>query len=63
MKAIKLTIGTENAAFFGDPGPEVAKILRELAEMFAHQSEAGIPSAITLRDCNGNKVGLCIVEL
>lgn len=51
----KLTITTDNAAFQPDPRPEVARILREVAE----RVEIGDISYHfrTVYDINGNDVG------
>ena len=49
-----IKIETENAAFDPEPGRELARILRELAdviELYATDTQ------VTLRDLNGNKVG------
>ena len=48
-----LKINTDNAAF-EDAGPEVARILRDLARQI--ETEAGEASG-RLRDLNGNTVG------
>ena len=49
-----VSINTDSAAFSDDPGAEVARILRELAD----QLEAGrFGGPIQLRDYNGNTVG------
>lgn len=56
-------ISTDNAAFHPvsedeefRPGPEVARILRELADQVEYsQLVPGVP--IRLRDYNGNRVG------
>jgi hypothetical protein len=51
----RLTIHTDSAAFDGaDCGPELARILRGLADRL--ESGTGIPLGV-LRDVNGNKVG------
>lgn len=52
MSVFKIEISTDNAAFQDDPGAEVARILREVAE----RVEAGELSR-TVRDYNGNGVG------
>lgn len=53
-----LTIRTDNSAFLGpdedeDPGPEVARILREIAG----DLDAGGPTEGAIVDSSGNKVG------
>ena len=54
MPTFKLDIKTENAAFEDDQcGVEIARILREIADKF----DRGEPSAGTVRDVNGNRVG------
>lgn len=49
---MRLTIETGNAAFEDDPGAEVARILREVAELAEEGSTSG-----PLYDINGNPVG------
>ena len=56
-----LRIETENAAFCDDltgepaPAPEVARILRDLADRIEAEADAAGP--FRLRDINGNTVG------
>ena len=50
-----LTIHTDNAAFLGDPGPEVARILRRTADRIAAGEATGLFQ--TIFDINGNDVG------
>lgn len=52
MESVTIKINTENQAFDGDTGYELARILRGLADRF---EEGGSPSK--LMDVNGNKVG------
>lgn len=54
MKCYQVRIGLDDAAFEGDPRPEVARILRDLAERVERGNGAG-----HLRDVNGNTVGAC----
>lgn len=49
-----LSIKTDNEAFEGDPGYEVARILRRLAD----RVECGEDGEIILVDINGNRVGM-----
>lgn len=56
MKKVTISIDCANAAFDDVPCFEVAKILRHLAAKF----DSGIIPQ-TIRDSNGNKVGLCKV--
>jgi len=49
-----LKIDCDNAAFEGDPGAEVSRILRDTAG----QIEQGL-ERVRLRDANGNVVGAC----
>ena len=49
-----LTIKTDNAAFADDPRPEVARILRKLADRV--DDETG-DTSWSVRDINGNTVG------
>jgi hypothetical protein len=51
-KTVAITINTENAAFEEDPGAEVARILRVLANSLERGDE---PSSVY--DFNGNIVG------
>ena len=58
---VQITIKTDNAAFYGSNwGPEVKRILADLAESLAHS----LPEErnFTLRDINGNWVGTCKVQ-
>ncbi|MGA9527145.1 MAG: hypothetical protein WBS24_03405 [Terriglobales bacterium] len=60
-----LTIETHNAAFVGadddfGPGPELARILRELADRLDLVGTA--PKDGTVRDFNGNTVGTWTLE-
>lgn len=50
---IKITIQTDNDAFYPDPGTEIARILREYADEITN---AAIVPCILL-DANGNAVG------
>ena len=58
MGEFRLTIGTDNSAFSGDDyGPELARILRKIAQRL---DDAGsIPDGIdgTVSDSNGNRCG------
>ena len=53
---MKITIEfwTDNAAF--DPGPEIAHILRRLADRVEHMGLAALPNG-PLQDTNGNTIG------
>lgn len=55
MQRFHLTITAENAAFYPDPAPEIARILREVA----NRIEAGesFDKYRNLHDANGNIVG------
>lgn len=57
MKAT-ITVQMDNAAFTDDPGAELARILRELAEKTDREG----PFVRHLRDANGNTVGKMIIE-
>jgi len=52
MKVVVITIKTDNAAFDGAPGTELARILRALAENIEHED---YPERLS--DINGNPVG------
>ncbi len=53
MKKITIKIKTKNAAFADDPGCEIARILRDLADKI----ENYLLVDDTLSDSNGNAVG------
>lgn len=54
-QGINIDIGQlDNDAFQPDPRPEIARILRELADKIENGMEEG---RFFLRDLNGNKVG------
>lgn len=53
MAKFRLQIDMGNDAFVPDPGPEVARILREAATMI----ERGAWEGRKVRDINGNTVG------
>lgn len=55
---ITITIDTSNAAFDDAPASEVARILTDLAKVFAR---AGFPPSV-LRDDNGNTCGSVRIE-
>lgn len=56
---LTITIETGNAAFQDDPSRELARILRAQADLI----ESGMATDETpLRDVNGNRVGVCIIE-
>lgn len=48
----KLEFATDNAAFDGDPWPEIDRILRDVSER-ASFGQSGGP----IRDVNGNRIG------
>lgn len=52
-----IAIATEGAAFAEDPGREVARILRELADRC---ERSGLEDRVALTDANGNRVGSAI---
>lgn len=53
MNHLTVSIASDNAAFDPDPGAELARILRNLADRI----ETGTPGRFTLHDVNGNRVG------
>ena len=58
MAELKVTINTDNAAFEGTTGAELAEILRSLAAHAEQEEREGVTSWSTpLRDANGNTVG------
>jgi len=60
MKFI-LNMQCDNAAFYGDPNPEIARILRVAADCVENQRPGF--DQIILRDTNGNRVGFASVEI
>lgn len=50
-----LNLSTENSAFEPDPAPELARILRAVAERIERGDEIG--QFLTIHDANGNDVG------
>ena len=52
-----LKLYLENDAFAEGAGPEVARILRELAERVEGYSFTNAPTRFPVRDINGNRVG------
>ena len=59
---ITITINTENAAFEGENyGPEVARILRELANILTADLLPNY-APLPLYDSNGNRVGKVITS-
>lgn len=62
---VKININTGNAAFEDQPGNEVARILRNLADAFEQEfaGEATLEGGdFRLMDANGNCTGQCVVE-
>lgn len=55
----ELHIGTDNAAFEDGPGPEIARILRELADLV--EDDLPPDHVVRLRDVNGNRVGFAVL--
>jgi hypothetical protein len=49
-----ITIETDNDAFYPDPGPELARILRKLADRL---DGGELAESVRLMDYNGNTVG------
>lgn len=59
MERVTITLETGNAAFEDAPATEIARILRDLADLI----ESGMGTDETpLRDINGNRVGVCTIE-
>ncbi len=53
----KLKVKMDNAAFEDDPGGEVARILRAVAEKVEHHPHFSPGHSQPVRDYNGNEVG------
>jgi hypothetical protein len=56
MADLKISLNTDNDAFYDDENLEVARILRNLADKIENNPVSGIGGFI-LRDINGNSVG------
>ena len=68
MADLKITINLDNSAFDDEqdmgPGPEVARILRYLADTFEDTlvvTPRG-PEPLSIRDINGNRVGQATIN-
>lgn len=59
MAKFKIEIDTSSAAFDPNPGPELALLLREIANR-AQLLEPKHYFTAPIRDTNGNTVGKCI---
>jgi len=57
MAKFKIEISTDNAAFDGDPGNELAFILRKIADAVADGMSPKDYFTKPVRDTNGNTVG------
>lgn len=57
MAKFTVTINTGNDAFGDDPGHEIARILREIADRADQSLTAGRYFTNLVRDANGNTVG------
>ena len=60
MSELTLGMQLDNAAFEDDPGYEVSRILRELADKI---EQRGLEDGMILWDVNGNRVGKLAVTL
>lgn len=67
MSSATLRIDLDNAAFEGeDLGPELARVLRDLAERIGAQNRtylAGNGNRIRARDINGNTLGFLNLDI
>lgn len=67
MSTAILSLKLDNAAFEGeDLGPELARVLRDLAERIGAQSRtylAGNGNRIRARDINGNTLGFLNLDI
>jgi hypothetical protein len=60
---INITFRTDTAAFDGlERGPEIARILRQLAATLEARSRLHLGYEADIRDANGNKVGEVVVS-
>lgn len=53
----QIEIRTDNDAFYPEPDPELARILRRLADRIETASPDELTDSIRLMDYNGNSVG------
>ncbi|CRI66753.1 hypothetical protein THIOKS13070009 [Thiocapsa sp. KS1] len=60
MSELTIEMSLDNAAFEDDPAPEIARILRQLADKLEGR---GIDDEILLRDINGNRVGKAVIVM
>lgn len=60
----EIRIKMDNAAFtdFGQPGVELARVLRDLATRVNYNPQLSPGYSIPLRDINGNKVGDLVIS-
>ncbi len=58
MSELTIEMSLDNAAFEDDPAPEIARILRQLADKLEGR---GIDDEILLWDINGNRVGKAVI--
>jgi hypothetical protein len=54
---LTITIDSDNDAFEPDPGPELARILKDIARKIADTNQYQIATTFPLYDMNGNFVG------
>ena len=55
-------IATDNDAFYPEPGPELARILRKLAERIETAAPDELTAPVRLMDYNGNTVGSAVLS-
>jgi hypothetical protein len=60
MSELTIEMSLDNAAFEDDPAPEIARILRQLADKLEGR---GIDDEILLWDINGNRVGKAVIVM
>ncbi|AZO29366.1 hypothetical protein [Mesorhizobium sp. M1B.F.Ca.ET.045.04.1.1] len=65
MAEFSLEIKMDNAAFADDPGGEVARILRDIADKVTRGDgfTIGEATGTPIRDVNGNRVGTWFADL
>lgn len=65
MAAFSLEMDLDNAAFADDPGAEVARILRDIADKVTRGQgfTIGDATGTPIRDANGNRVGTWFADL
>jgi hypothetical protein len=62
METLSITIELENDAFQADLSGELKHIFATLAARISHLSPRDLTAGVTIRDSNGNTVGVCEIK-